>query len=109
LWIHTGQTVDDYAKQRFRAGDLFTGGIVSTVFLSGIRPFSASSWEAWRARHLDDSPFHEELAKYGWILKDPRRLERPKRIKGDIGLFRLPDALLATLDLAAHLRPEESV
>src|SRR5258708_7375485 len=91
LWIHTGQKLDTYANERFNEHDLFRGGIIGCAELWGIRPFSAKSWEAWRSRHLDDSPFDEELGKYGWILRNPKRLERPIPVKGTIGPFRLPD------------------
>ena len=93
LWIHTGQKLDTYANRRFGIQDLFRGGIVGSVVLWGIRPFSTKSWEAWHSRHLDDSPFNEELAKYGWIFRTPKPLNHPIPIKGTIGLFHLPDVV----------------
>jgi hypothetical protein len=93
LWIHTGQKLDTHASDRFNEHELFRGGIIGWAELWGIRPFSAQSWEAWRPRHMDDSPFDEELAKYGWIFRNPKRLDLPIPVKGTTGLFRLPDAV----------------
>jgi ASCH domain len=93
LWIHTGQKLDTQSNQRFELPDLFRGGIVGSVVLWGIRPFSVESWKAWHGRHLDNSPFNEELGKYGWIFRDPRSLSRPLPAKGTIRLFHLSDAL----------------
>jgi hypothetical protein len=98
LWIHTGQKLDTYANERFQQQDLFRGGIVGCAVLWGILSFSAKSWEAWRIRHLDDSPFDEELAKYGWIFRNPKPLDRPIPAKGMLGLFKLPESLKLRLD-----------
>jgi hypothetical protein len=102
LWIHTGQKLDTYANKRFNRVDLFRGGIIGYAELWGIRPFSAKSWEAWRSRHLDDSPFDEELAKYGWIFRNPKLLDRPIPLKGTIGLFSLPDTVERKLRLTQN-------
>jgi hypothetical protein len=93
IWIHTGQKLDSHANERFNEHDLFRGGIIGCAELWGIRPFSAKSWEAWRPHHLDNSPFDEELAKYGWILRNPKLLDRPIPLKGMIGLFKLPESV----------------
>lgn len=93
LWIHTGKQPDTYASERFKEKDLFRGGIIGYAELWGIRPFSSASWEAWRSRHLDDAPFHEERAKYGWIFRNPKRLVRPIPMNGTTGLFRLPESI----------------
>lgn len=93
LWIHTGQKLDAYASERFNGKDLFRGGIIGYAELWGIRPFSAASWEAWRSRHFDDAPFNEELGKYGWIFRNPKRLVRPIPMSGKTGLFRLPESV----------------
>lgn len=99
LWIHTGQKIDTYASERFPHGDLFRGGIIGCAVLWGIRPFSSKSWEAWRSRHLDDAKFNEELAKYGWIFRNPKRLERPIPVKGSTGLFKLSEAAKGEIDI----------
>src|SRR5262249_49168569 len=99
LWIHTGQKLDSYATERFGQRDLFRGGIIGCAVLCGIRPFCSKSWEAWRSRHLDDAPFNEELAKYGWIFRNPKRLERPIPVKGSTGLFHLPDSARKLLEI----------
>jgi hypothetical protein len=93
LWIHTGQKLDAHASERFDGKDLFRGGIIGYAELWGVRPFSAASWQAWRTRHLDDAQFNEELAKYGWIFRNPTRLARPIPMKGTTGIFRLPEAV----------------
>lgn len=89
IWIHTGLKVDEYATSRFKRTGLFLGGLVGFAYLSGIIPFSASSWEDWRERHLDNGDFDEKLAKYGWILKNATPLPRPIKAKGEIGLYLL--------------------
>jgi len=99
LWIHTGQKLDAYANKRFKRIDLFRGGIIGYAELWGIRPFSARSWEEWRSRHLDDAPFDEELAKYGWIFRNPKLLDHPIPAKGTIGLFDLPETIQKKLRL----------
>jgi hypothetical protein len=105
IWIHTGQKVDDYATARFARSGLFTGGLVGHAHLYGVRPFCASSWEAWRYRHKDDADFDEAAAKYGWILRDARPLVQGIRYKGSIGLFRLDEAVLEQLGQIPDLLP----
>lgn len=97
LWVHTGQKPDSYASERFKVGDVYNGGIVGLVVLWGARPFCSSSWEAWRGRHLDDGPFDERLAKYGWIFRNPVRVIPPIPAKGSTGLFRLAGETLREL------------
>ncbi len=99
LWIHTGQKPDSYASKRFEQRNPFLGGIIGCAVLWGIRPFCSKSWEAWRSRHLDDAAFDEELAKYGWIFRNPKRLERPIAVKGTTGLFKLPESVSSQLDI----------
>lgn len=105
LWIHTGQKVDPHATAHFSIGEVFTGGIVGSVLLYGIRPFCAESWSAWSARHRDPSPFDETLGKYGWIIRDPRILDPPRKAAGKLGLFHLPRRFFSDAELAAHARP----
>lgn len=93
LWVHTGQKLDSYASKRFGRSDAFRGGIIGCVVLWGIRPFSSKGWEAWRNRHLDDAAFNEELGKYGWIFRNPKRLDNPILLKGSTGLFKLPESV----------------
>lgn len=97
IWIHTGQKVDDYAMTRFGRTGLFTGGLVGHANLHGIRSFCCSSWVTWRERHRDDSDFNEDLAKYGWILRDATALVPPVQAKGKTGLFRLDESMLEQL------------
>lgn len=98
IWIHTGQKIDEYATKRFARTGLFTGGLVGHASLHGIRPFSASSWKAWRKRHCDDADFDENLAKYGWILRAAKPILPPIPAKGKTGLFRLDDSVLEQLE-----------
>jgi len=104
IWIHTGQKIDDYAMTRFRRTDLFTGGLVGYANLQGIRPFCSSSWLAWRERHCDNADFNEELAKYGWILRDAKALVPPIHVKGRTGLFRLEEGMLEQLGRSPDLQ-----
>lgn len=104
LWIHTGKKVDDHAMRRFDVESPYTGGIIGSVVLWGVRPFSSEGWDAWRERHRNAGPFREDLGKYGWILKDPRRLDSPIPVRGALGLFVPPDGTFRDVELARHLR-----
>lgn len=97
IWIHVGRRVDESASIRFCRTGLFTGGLVGSAILHGIRPFSQSSWEAWRTRHYDDAPFNDDKAKYGWILRDVISLVPPIPLKGKRGLFPLDEEVLTQL------------
>lgn len=98
VWIHTGKKVDAHATERFGRTGLFTGGLVGSANLYGIRPMSASSWDAWRERHLDSARFNEELAKYGWILRSAVLLTPAIPAKGKRGLFFLDESLLGRIE-----------
>jgi len=104
LWIHTGKNPDSYAAKRFQLGELFMGGIIGYVELWGIRPLCAKSWEAWRSRHKDNAPFDEQLAKYGWILRNPKRLKEPVSVKGTTGIFKLPESVRNRLRIPPEAR-----
>lgn len=98
IWIHVGQKIDESAAMRFSRTGLFTGGLVGRAILHGIRPFTQSSWEAWRERHCDDARFNQSKARYGWILRDATPLVPPIEVKGKRRLFHLGQEALNQLD-----------
>jgi len=87
IWLHTGVKLDEIAAQQFQMHSLFSGGLVGIAELTAIRPFTPELYESWRDRHLDFSPFPAGRDLFGWILSSVRRLDRPRKCRGALGLF----------------------
>jgi hypothetical protein len=89
LWLHTGAKLDKVAARQFRMHSLFTGGLVGIAQLASIRPFTPETYDSWRDRHLDFSPFPSGRDLYAWILSDVKRLDPPSKYSGALRLFQV--------------------
>jgi hypothetical protein len=96
LAVHAAQTVEE-ADCRAYGLDPTTlprGVLVGTVEVVEMTPLDEALWEALRDQHLGQGPFPGPL--YGWRLADPQRLPQPIPLPGRMGLFNVPDELLAS-------------
>ena len=98
--IHASQTVN---REVCRANGidpdrLTLGGVVGLVDLVDVIELDASSFQANQSRHMAQGMFDAPRAGerlYGWVLQNAQELADPIPYHGRIGLFNLPDALLA--------------
>ena len=98
--IHASQTVN---REVCLANDinpdaLTLGGIVGVVELVDVIALDADSFQANQSRHLAHGMFGppktgEKL--YGWVLQNARELAEPIPYHGRMGLFSIPDGLVA--------------
>lgn len=85
LWLHSGVKKDSELEAEFALSDLFHGGFVGRVDLSSIVRLDHDRWERWRDRHLVTGAMPPQI--YGWVLRNPVRLDRPLPAPGALGLF----------------------
>jgi ASCH domain len=94
LYVHTGKMADGYKILDYNMADIFRGGYVGIVELVAILSFTPENWRLWQKKHLSDHPFHP--GTYAWILRNPRRFERPLPAPGKLRLYQ-PDPEIAAV------------
>jgi len=100
FWLHTGKTADIGLERSFAVFDPPRGAFVGRITLEEISPIDAQRWERWRGQHLDSGRYQPGL--FAWHLSSAERLRQPLAAPGQLGLFRVDEALAARLhgDLA---------
>jgi len=95
LAVHAGQEVNPEACAVFalRPSTLARGAVLGTVRVVEMVPLDQEAWAALREQHLALGPYRSGLV--GWRLADPQRLPQPVVLPGRMGLFDVPDELLA--------------
>ena len=70
------------------------GVLLGSVEVTEVIDFSEETWEQLRSEHLSDEHFDPRYI--GWRLTNPRRVETPIQWRGTLGLFEVPDPIVAT-------------
>jgi hypothetical protein len=70
------------------------GALIGVVQLVDIAPLGAAEFESGREQHLADGPMPSAPC-FGWRLAEPCRLMAAVPLRGRMGLFNVPDALVA--------------
>jgi len=86
LWIHAAKKEDADLERHLGFSSLYRGGFIGVVNLTSVVRFDRERWMRWRERHLSEGPMP---AAYGWVFRDPIRLQQPYPSRGFPGLFRL--------------------
>ena len=88
------------------AGDLPLGEIVAVADIADVMEFNRKSLGEVRANAArGEFPAHEadfgdfSAGRYGWVLKNVRRLKKPVPARGMLGLWEVPKALEAAIKL----------
>lgn len=80
------------------------GAVIATVDLVDCRPvgdFTLAELETTQKRGVHGHPWTERmmgdftLGRYGWVLENPKLLSTPIPIKGQQGMFNIPDDLMS--------------
>jgi hypothetical protein len=100
LAIHASQTVDRAACQAhgIDPDELTTGALIGVVDLAEIVALDAGSFASQQERHLAGgffAPPEPGEMLFGWRLAEAHALPQPVVYRGRMGLFNVPDALLA--------------
>jgi hypothetical protein len=66
---------------------LSTGVVIGIVDLVDILPLDDAAYTLRLSEHLAGRPYRQGL--YGWVLKNPRVLEKPLVVKGRLNLFEI--------------------
>ncbi|NPV68430.1 MAG: ASCH domain-containing protein [Anaerolineae bacterium] len=95
LLIHAGGNVeyDACAAYGLDPEVLVRGALVGTVEVVDMVTFNHASFAALRNEHLDPGEWPGDLV--GWRLANPCRLPAPIPLRGRLGLFEIPDEVLA--------------
>lgn len=101
IWIHAGKTFDEDAVAFVRRHwPELPSGLPGGVLLGSVRVLGALSDSGRRLGEFDAPGVKASLwffGPWGWVLGDPRPLERPISCRGAQGLWRLPSELRAAL------------
>ena len=100
LWVHTGFKSDPELERSFGFYNLFKGGYVGIVTLSGIIPLNLDDWEHYRPNHLDLGGYSPNY--FGWFLDSPRRFVQPVEGPGQLGLYEPSVECVRLLEVARH-------
>jgi hypothetical protein len=101
LWLHTGLKSSPELERVFGLANLFKGGYIGSVVLSGVIPLNPEDWEFYRLKHLDPGDYQQGY--YGWFLESPRRFTVPIPGAGKLGLYYPPVDLETILQKATRL------
>src|SRR5579875_237489 len=93
LLLHASRSIDWDACVHFgiRPDSLATGALLGSVELVDCVTFTRDTWQSLAPAHLNYRDFRPGLI--GWFFRDPQRLE-PTPFRGQLGLFKVPGALL---------------
>ena len=96
------------------ASELPLGGVIAVATLEDVMEFDRSSLKDVRARAAKgEFPQHEadfgdfSPGRYGWILKDVRRLRVPLPARGMLGLWEVPRELEAAIERGLKRRRDD--
>lgn len=97
--IRATQTVLEDQCRRFDLDpeELPVGLILGSVELVEVIQMDQERWIEMRAEHLSEAASPGEW-RYGWRIKNPRRLATPIRYRGLPGMFDLPDEIARIFD-----------
>jgi hypothetical protein len=95
VWLHTGRTVDEVARNEWGIPSPFSGGFVGAFRLRDVVALDDALWEAWRSAHLNAGPYHPDV--FGWVITQVVRLQQPVVAPGNRGLYRLDASKLKLL------------
>ncbi len=90
--IHASRVPDSNAMKRFGFENLPLGMIVGKAELVDVKDYKIlkEEFEKDKDKHLATSDWGE----YGFILKNPRRLEKPIQAKGSLNFWEFKDNLI---------------
>jgi|SRR5215470_19165807 len=94
LWLHTGLKSNPELECAFGFENLYKGGYLGSIIISGVIPLDGNDWEFYRSKHLDTG--HYQSGYYGWFLESPHRFCAPIPGPGKLGLY-TPAQSLTTL------------
>ncbi|RWH49464.1 MAG: ASCH domain-containing protein [Mesorhizobium sp.] len=96
FWVHVGKRPDEGAMPLFDfSRPLFTGGYIGIAELVSIEPLNRIRWSQLRPEHLVPGPMKDGLS--AWHIAGASPLRQPVAGPGQMGLFDVPDEVLAIL------------
>ncbi|MGQ9851429.1 MAG: ASCH domain-containing protein [Aggregatilineaceae bacterium] len=106
ILIHAGGNIerDACAVYGLDPETLVRGALVGIVEVLDMVTFDHASYAALRDEHLDLGDWPGDV--FGWRLTNPQRLPEPIPMRGRLGLFNLPDDVLAGAPVPAYLAPQ---